>query len=79
MATVTGFYGYDFDPSDLALSDATLVKIVWSAKDAASNCRGLSDFAGAYADLERAALHLLALRALHDQLDLAASGRRGIS
>lgn len=75
MARVRDFYGFDFDPDDLVLSDATLARIVWAARQNAEKCQGIGDFAGAYADLEKAAKNLLALRALHDQVELVRSGR----
>ena len=68
-------YGHEFDSGDLALTDTTLVRIVWAAQQAGGMCKGFGDFASAYADLEKAARHVLALRALHDPVELARSGR----
>ena len=75
MAKIIDAYGNEFDASDLALTDATLAMILWAAQQAGAQCRGFGDFAGAYADLEKAARNLLALRALHDRADLVRSGR----
>ena len=74
MARVN-LYGYQFDSDDLVLTETTLARIAWAAKQRRATCNGLGDFADAYADLERAARNLLALRALHDQADLAVTGR----
>lgn len=75
MARIRDFYGYDFDSDDLALTDETLARILWVARQNAAHCRGIGDFAHAYADLERATRNLLALRALHHQVELVRSGR----
>lgn len=75
MARIRDFYGFDFDSDDLALTDATLARVLWAARQNALECRGIGDFAEAYADLEKAARNLLALRALHDQAELVRSGR----
>lgn len=75
MALVRDFYGFTFDSDDLVLNDSTVARVLWAARQRAATCNGIGDFAGAYADLERAARNLLALRALHDQAELAKSGR----
>ena len=75
MARIRDFYGHEFDTDDLALNDATLARVTWAARENASRCRGIGDFADAYADLEKAARNLLALRALHNQVELVRSGR----
>lgn len=74
MARVN-LYGYQFDSDDLVLTETTLARIAWAARQSGSKCKGVGDFAEAYAALERAARNLLALRALHDQADLARTGR----
>jgi hypothetical protein len=75
MARIRDFYGFEFDSDDLALNDCTLARIVWAARNNAVTCNGIGDFAAAYADLEKAARNLLALRALHHQVELVRSGR----
>lgn len=75
MARVRDFYGYTFESADFGLSDLNLARIIWAARESGATCNGFGDFADAYADLEKAAKHLLALRALHDQVELARSGR----
>lgn len=75
MARIHDFYGHEFDSDDLALTDRNLARIIWAARQDTAACRGIGDFATAYADLERAARNLLALRALHDQVELVRSGR----
>ena len=75
MARVIDAYGNEFDASDLVLNDITLAMVLWAAPQAGGQCRGFGDFAVAYADLEKAARNLLALRALHDRVELVRSGR----
>lgn len=75
MARITNFYGFEFDSDDFTLADRNLARIIWLARESKATCRGIGDFDSAYADLERAARNLLALRALHDQVELVRSGR----
>lgn len=75
MARIRDFYGHEFETDDLVLNDSTLARVMWAAREKAACCQGIGDFAAAYADLEKAARNLLALRALHDQVELVRSGR----
>jgi hypothetical protein len=75
MARIHDRYGFEFDSSEAVLDDRTLARIIWAASQAGGRCNGFGDFAVAYADLEKAARQVLALRALHDRAERVKSGR----
>ncbi len=60
-------YGFEFDGEHMSLDDLTLARIRYTAKQQRLQCNGISDYAGAYLDLENAARNLLALRHLQDR------------
>jgi len=69
MATVRDEYGFEFEADHFTLDDTTLARIRYVAKVEKDKCRGISDYAHAFHELELAARNLIALRHLQDRVN----------